>query len=130
MDPPKDNEPEYVFIHDLAPDGAGDACAIAVNEALGLGFKIAWNVKNLPFFMEWKSTASGDYVIGLEPANSSVYGRPWHEERNSVHHLAPFARERNVLTFTVLDGQAEIDAALAAFEAFNHKNKKRRGGIP
>ncbi len=123
MDPPKDNEPEYVFIHDLKHDEAGDTFALAVNPALGLGLRIGWNVGNLPRFMEWKSTASGDYVIGLEPANSSVYGRPWHEERNSVHRLAPFARERNVLTFTVLDGQAEIDAALSAFEAFNHKIK-------
>ena len=65
-----------------------------------LGFQIGWNTKKLPFFMEWKSTASGDYVIGLEPANSSVYGRPWHEARGSVHRLAPFASETNVLTFT------------------------------
>ncbi|MBR1820635.1 MAG: aldose 1-epimerase family protein [Clostridia bacterium] len=115
MDPPKDNEPEYVFIHDLKTDASGDTCAIAVNAALGLGLRIGWNVKNLPRFMEWKSTASGDYVIGLEPANSSVYGRPWHEARNDVHRLAPFASETNVLTFTVLDGQAEIDAALAAY---------------
>ena len=112
MDAPKDNEPEYVFIHDLKTTDSGDTCAIAVNEALGLGFKIGWNTANLPYFMEWKSTASGDYVIGLEPANSSVYGRPWHEERGSVHHLAPFKKETNRLTFTVLDGKEEIEAAL------------------
>ena len=65
--------------------------------------------------MQWKSTAAGDYVIGLEPANSSVFGRPWHEERGSVHTLAPFAKETNVLSFTVLDGEKEIGDALAAF---------------
>ena len=112
MDPPKDNEPEYVFIHDLKPEADGSLRAVAVNEALGLGLEIAWNEKNLPYFMEWKSTASGDYVIGLEPANSSVYGRPWHEARDTVHHLAPFATETNVLTFTVLDGRDEIEAAI------------------
>ena len=120
MDAPRDNEPEYVFIHDLKTDTNGDTCAIAVNEGLALGFKIEWNVANLPFFMEWKSTASGDYVIGLEPANSSVYGRPWHEARHSVHRIKPFERETNVLTFTVLDGTSEIDAALAVYDkAFN-----------
>lgn len=115
MDAPKDNEPEYVFIHDLKTDGAGNTGVLAVNESLGLGFAVRWNVRNLPYFMEWKSTASGDYVIGLEPANSSVYGRPYHESRGSVHKLAPFAKERNTLAFTVLDGAEEIDAALAAF---------------
>ena len=120
MDPPKDNEPEYVFIHDLKTDAGGNTKAIAVNAPLGLGFEIGWNVRNLPYFMEWKSTSSGDYVIGLEPANSSVYGRPWHEERNSVHKLSPFSKETNVLTFTVLDGEKEISAAIEAFDkAFN-----------
>ena len=104
MDAPKDNEPEYVFIHDLKTDEQGDTEILVVNRPLGLGLKLSYNVKYLPYFMEWKSTASGDYVIGLEPANSSVYGRPYHEERNSVHKLSPFAKEKNVLNFTVLDG--------------------------
>ncbi len=115
MDPPKDNEPEYVFIHDLITDENGDAQILAVNDSLGLGLKISYNTKYLPYFMEWKSIASGDYVIGLEPANSSVYGRPWHEERGSVHQLKPFAKETNELRFTILDGRDELDAAETAF---------------
>ena len=66
--------------------------------------------------MEWKSTAAGDYVIGLEPANSSVYGRPYHEKEGTVHRIAPFAKEKNVLTFTVLDGAEEIGAAIEEFK--------------
>ena len=81
-----------------------------------IGLKISYNVKYLPYFMEWKSTGSGDYVVGLEPANSSVFGRTYHETQNSVHKLAPFAKETNVLKFTVLDGEEEINAAVAAFE--------------
>ena len=117
MDAPKDNEPEYVFIHDPIPDGEGRMSACVVNERLELGLRIGWDTKNLPFFMEWKSTASGDYVLGLEPANSSVYGRPWHEKRGELHHLAPLAAERNELVFTVLDGREEIDAAIAAIRS-------------
>lgn len=111
MDAPRDNEPEYVFIHDLADtdDGMGVVCVL--NEKLGLGLKIQFTRENLPYFMEWKSTASGDYVLGLEPANSSVYGRPFHEREGSLHRLAPFAKETNVLTFTVLEGEAELEAA-------------------
>ncbi|MBQ3481492.1 MAG: aldose 1-epimerase family protein [Oscillospiraceae bacterium] len=114
MDAPKDNEPEYVFIHEPIPDEEGKMCACVVNDKLSLGLKISWNTENLPYFMEWKSVASGDYVLGLEPANSSVYGRLRHEERGDLHRLAPLAKERNELVFTVLDGQEEIDAALAA----------------
>ena len=117
MDAPKDNEPEYVFIHEPIPDEQGRMSVCVVNERLSLGLKIGWNTENLPFFMEWKSTASGDYVLGLEPANSSVYGRPYHEQRGDLHRLAPFAKEKNELSFTVLDGAEEIEAAVAAVRA-------------
>ena len=116
MDPPKDLEPEYVFIHELQTDSEGNTEVLAVNEPLGLGLKISYNTKFLPYFMEWKSTASGDYVIGLEPANSSVYGRMFHEADHSVHKLAPFGKEKNVLTFTILDGEEEMKDALQAFQ--------------
>lgn len=117
MDAPKDNEPEYVFIHDplYTPDGRGVACVL--NKKLGLGLKIEYTRENLPYFMEWKSTASGDYVLGLEPANSSVYGRPFHEKEGTLHRVAPFAKEKNVLTFTVLEGEAEFQSAREEIQA-------------
>lgn len=117
MDAPKDNEPEYVFIHDLAytPEGKGVVCVL--NGKLGLGLKIEFTRANLPCFMEWKSTASGDYVLGLEPANSSVYGRPFHEKEGTLHRIAPFAREKNVLAFTVLEGEGELKAVREEIKA-------------
>lgn len=76
----------------------------------------AWDATGLPYLMERKSVASGDHVIGLEPSSSSICGRVWHEERGTVHRLAPLATERHVLTLTALEGTEEIDAAIAAFE--------------
>ena len=113
MEPAKDGEAEYVFIHSLKPSPEGEAFALVVNEKLPLGLRISWNVKNLPYFMQWKSIASGDYVLGLEPANASVFGRAFHEKEGSVHYLAPFATEKNVLTFTLLDTPEEIEEAVA-----------------
>ncbi len=112
MDPPKDNEPEYVFLHDIEAGPDGTARIIVVNEGLKLGLELKWTTANLPYFMQWKSIASGDYVVGLEPANSSVYGRPYHEEKGTLHKMAPFAKETNILTFTVLDGEDQIREAL------------------
>lgn len=113
MDAPKDNEPEYVFIHDMVRDRNGCGVACVINPKLALGLKITFSGDHLPYFMEWKSTASGDYVLGLEPANASVYGRAFHEKENSLHRLDPFAVEQNKLIFTVLDGKEELDAARA-----------------
>lgn len=108
METPKENEPEYVFIHDLKTDENLDTFVCAVNRARRIGLKIAFNMKYLPYFMEWKSIASGDYVIGLEPSNSSVYGKTWHVEHDCVHYLEPFASERNVIKFTVADTEEEL----------------------
>lgn len=116
MDAPKDNEPEYVFIHDLKEDEAGDTFVCVVNSEKNIALKIAFNRKNLPYFMEWKSIASGDYVIGLEPSNSSVYGKAYHVKNDCVHYLEPFASETNMLTFTIADGEEEIRALRAEFE--------------
>ena len=116
MDAPKDNEPEYVFIHDAVADEDGRVSLAVVNEALTLGLKISYTAKYLPYFMEWKSTASGDYVIGLEPSNSSVYGRAFHEENRTLHYLEPFAKETNTLTFTVLTGKEEIADAIRSIK--------------
>ena len=102
MDAPKDNEPEYVFIHEPAPAPDGTVTAAVINEKLGLGLKLTYSAASLPRFMEWKSTASGDYVLGLEPANASVFGRPRHGAEDRT--LAPFEKESTKLTFTVLDG--------------------------
>ena len=58
--------------------------------------------------MEWKSTASGDYVIGLEPANSSVYGRLIMRKEGTFINWHLLQKKRNVLNFTLLDGEEEI----------------------
>ena len=117
MDAPNDNEQEYVFIHDLKADENGDTEVLAVNEALGIGMKLGFNTKNLPYFMEWKSTASGDYVIGLEPANSSVYGRPYHEKAGDLHTVEPFEKETTELKFTFMDGKEDIEKEITAFSS-------------
>ena len=116
MDEPKENEPEYVFIHDMKQTEDNRSWVIAVNYELGLGLKIEYDTTNLPYFMEWKSTAAGDYVIGLEPSNSSVYGRGYHEKNGDLHMLKPFEKEKNELVFTILDGQEEIQAELEKFK--------------
>lgn len=114
---PVDNLPESVLLHELAADEHGDTFAALVNRKLGLGLMIEFNKADFPYFMQWKSMASGDYVLGLEPANSSVHGRAWHEERGDLHMIPAGATERKHLAFTVLDGEDEIDAALARCDA-------------
>lgn len=109
MEAPIDNECEYVFIHDMQSDEELNTMALVANHELNIGLTIEFNQKNLPYFMEWKSLASGDYVLGLEPSNSSVYGKTWHVEHDKVHYLEPFEKETNVLKFSVIEGKEKIE---------------------
>lgn len=103
--PPVDNHGEYVFLHELAADADGNTFAAAINPALGFGMKLSFNRKNLPYFMEWKSLASGDYVIGLEPANASVYGKLYHLEHHDHPVLEPFESIENRLELSFVDAE-------------------------
>lgn len=105
MEPPKDQEPEWVFLHEMAAGQEGNTFAAILNQSLGIGIKIEYNVYELPYFMQWKSIASGDYVVGLEPANSSVYGRPYHVKEGSLHQMEPFAVEKKKIVLSFLAGE-------------------------
>lgn len=107
MDAPKDNALEQVYTHQLASDANGNTFAALVNDTLQLGIMLEFNQKYLPKFMVWKSIASGDYVLGLEPANASVLGR-LHQKKEGLHMLAPFASETIEIRITVLDGRRDI----------------------
>ena len=117
IDSPKDNEPEYVFIHEMKTDENLDTMVLVANHEQNIGLVIEFNQKNLPYFMEWKSMASGDYVLGLEPSNSSVYGKPYHVEHDSVHYLQPFEKETNVLKFSVVEGKEKLEEIIAKINA-------------
>lgn len=106
-----------MYLHKLAADENGRSFAAVVNRKLGLGVVIDFDASLFPYFMEWKSTGAGDYVVGLEPSNSSVHGRGWHEQRGDLHAIAPQASERKSLTFTVIEGEAAIDGLIVRRDA-------------
>lgn len=111
MEEPKEGEREYVFLHELAADEKGNTFGAVANRKLGIGVQISFNQRNLPYFMQWKSVACGDYVIGLEPSNSCVYGRKYHEERGDLHKIAPYGKEVIEWSVRILDGLDKIDEA-------------------
>lgn len=42
----------------------------AVNAKLGKTFTLSYSGDTLPFFVQWNSSASGDYALGLEPSTT------------------------------------------------------------
>lgn len=81
---PLNNKTEEVFYHNL-----NDENAYAKIENNDIGFKIGFKKSQLPFFTQWKSMASGDYVMGFEPGNCHVEGLIKEIENNTLEFIDP-----------------------------------------
>ncbi|MBR2822855.1 MAG: aldose 1-epimerase family protein [Clostridia bacterium] len=77
FDPPIDGEEERVFFQKMR----NEFWARLHNPELGVKMTISWSGDTLPILSQWRSMASGDYVLGLEPTNCFIAGR--HEEREN-----------------------------------------------
>jgi len=67
MDDATDNLEERCFFHDVKVPEVS-----LVNKKLGKKFTVTYSNKTLPSFVEWKSMASGDYALGLEPCSTTL----------------------------------------------------------
>lgn len=75
---PIPGEEERCFFHeDMAHKAA------LVNEALGAKMTLTWS-ETLPILLQWRTMASGDYALGLEPSNSYINGRSAEREKGTL----------------------------------------------
>ncbi len=78
----KENQSSMLEITDCVPNQE-EMCyfikmntpkASLTNKKLGKKFSVSWSKDTLPEFVEWKSMASGDYALGLEPCSTELDG--------------------------------------------------------
>lgn len=110
MDAPKDCYPEQVFYHDLAADEQGNTYCALKNSKMNLALKLSFNKNELPFLTQWKSIASGDYVMGMEPGNCHVEGIESERKRGTLCVLKAGESRSFTITLDVLSGAEEVSA--------------------
>ena len=97
--PPRADFAEQDYHHRLPAEGG--ICALrAENPALGMGFGLRWQADALPMLVQWRCLRSGDYVLGLEPANNHVNGRHQAAAEGNLPVLAPFETACTDLTLS------------------------------
>ena len=89
VEPPADNFEEACYFHRTR-----DGVVSLVNKKLGLAFTVRSSLKK---FVEWKSRASGDYVIGLEPCTC------WLDDEMKMSVLRPGKSVTHTVTLAVKD---------------------------
>jgi len=110
---PVDNFNEQVFLHDIEADKEGNCSAALVNSEFnngeGIGISIKFNKNNLPNLIQWKQVSSGEYVCGLEPANSLLGGRDAEEKNKNVRFIKPGEKINFKIELNILSSKTEIE---------------------
>lgn len=83
FDKPVPGEEERVFFQKMKRE----FWARLENPALGVNMTISWSGGTLPILSQWRSMASGDYVLGLEPTNCYIMGRQKERENGTLPAL-------------------------------------------
>ena len=89
VEPPADNFEEVCYFHETA-----DGVLSLVNRKLGKRFTVKSSHKR---FVEWKSRASGDFTVALEPCTS------WLDDKLRFSTLKPGGRVRSTVVLRVED---------------------------
>ena len=89
VEPPVDNFEEVCYFHQTK-----DGVMSLVNRQLGKRFTVKSSLKK---FVEWKSRASGDFTVALEPCTS------WLDDKLKPLVLKPGAKARNTVVLRVED---------------------------
>ncbi len=102
---------ERVYYHRLHSDENGATQVAVINRELGAGIGVYFklNVNELPYLVQWKLPGQGTYVMGIEPANCHVEGRPAERERGTLQVMQPGETRQYSLTIGVAEGPEELD---------------------
>ncbi|MBO6158848.1 MAG: aldose 1-epimerase family protein [Firmicutes bacterium] len=96
FDQPINSEEERVFFQKMK----NEYWARLDNPDLGVSMKISWSGDTLPILSQWRSMASGDYVLGLEPTNCYIMGRHDERENGTLPVLKAFESVTNTVTIS------------------------------
>lgn len=92
MTAPVDGEEENVFFHFPEPSADGTASVALENPALGIGARLTYETRYLPYLIQWKCMRSGEYALGIEPGNNLISSLPNERAAGRGAVLNPFER--------------------------------------
>ena len=96
---------EMCYYHTLKDNGQGGSSAAIFNPSLNLGIAIEPQLATLDHFLQWKMMGARDYVMGLEPCNSTLDGIEDAIAKGTMKYLEPGQSVEYKLAFRILQGR-------------------------
>lgn len=108
---PETPNPEYkemAFYHTLIPDKKNWSTVCVFNPNLEIGVALKINLRTLDHFVQWKMMGAGDYVIGLEPGNTTIDGIENAIDNGSMKYLEPQENVEYEMEIQIIEGKEEF----------------------
>lgn len=93
FDAPVPGEEERCFFHEEM-----ERKVSLVNESLATKMTMTWS-ETLPILVQWRTMASGDYALGLEPTNNYINGRSEERKNGTLPVIKPFETVKTEVCF-------------------------------
>ncbi len=106
--PPQKDFAERVYFLDNIANENGMVNLGIVNDKLNIGLFMKYPKSEFPYFIEWKQTGQGEYVVGLEPANSTGQNRAEMRRDGTLEFIEPGKERMFTLELGVLSGADDI----------------------
>ncbi|MBT3320171.1 MAG: aldose 1-epimerase family protein [Clostridia bacterium] len=116
---PEHKYAEQVFFFDMNPQDA-QVFSCLYNETLGSGLGVYLNYKKsqLKLFTEWKQMGEGDYVVAMEPCNSTPIGRVAARESGILEYIQPGEKRCFDIELGIVEGKKELKEKFPHIKCF------------
>ena len=104
------NYEEMCYYHTLKPNAENHAIVAVYNPKLELGIALDIDLSTLDHFVQWKMMGAGDYVMGLEPGNSTIDGIADAVQNGSIKYLKPGEQVHYEINVQILKGREAFEA--------------------
>ena len=99
---------EMCYYHKLKADANNYSVVSIYNPEIEKGVAIEFDISTLDHFIQWKMMGAGDYVMGLEPANSTIDGIENAINNGEMKYLNPGESREYHLIFHILNSEQEF----------------------
>ena len=100
MEKPQSGFEEQCYYYDME-----EGYAEIYNPEIDTKLSLSFDIKELPFFTEWKMMGKGEYVLGLEPGNCHPDGRDVMRKQGGLAFLKAGEEKTQIITIKIQKGQ-------------------------
>lgn len=100
---------EMCYYHTLKKDNNNFTTVAVYNDDLDMGIAIEFDATTLDHFVQWKMMGAGQYVMGLEPSNTTIDGIEDSIQNGAMKYIQPQESLEYTINIYLLNSRSEFE---------------------